>query len=65
MISFTPSYDIGDTVYHATPDGDSGIVIDISYSVRNRHILYKVSYGRRSEDEVLCYEEELSHEKTF
>jgi uncharacterized protein (UPF0303 family) len=62
---FNAIYNIGDRVYHATPDGDLGIVLDISFSVVNNNVLYKVSYGRSDSDEVWCTSVELSTNKTF
>jgi len=64
-ISFRTKYNIGDSVYHLTPESDRGIVIDISYSVLNKTVKYEVVFGRNSEDDIWCYEHELNDSKTF
>lgn len=63
-INFIHKFDIGDKVFHATPDGDCGIVIDVSYSFRSG-VRYEVVFGRRGTDNVWCVEEELSDSKVF
>ena len=62
---FSLRYGIGDDVYHTTPDGDRGVVIDARFSVRGRQIAYLVTFGRMSGDEVWCYEDELCDQKQF
>ena len=62
---FETVYNIGDEVYYATQESDKGIVIDISYSIRNRSIKYNVVFGRRQDDDIWCYVEELSESKRF
>ena len=63
--SFETEYEIGEVVYYATPDGDSGIITDITFNVRTKVVSYKVVFGRRNEDEVWCYIQELSNSKVF
>lgn len=58
-------YHIGQFMYHNTPESDKGIITDITYSLLTRIVMYKVTFGRRAEDEVLCYEHELTETKTF
>ena len=65
MFNFTPLFSIGDKVWYNLGDSDQGIVLDITYSIRNDDIRYLVSFGREYNDEVLCYEQELSANKIF
>lgn len=62
---FPAEFAIGDRVYYATPDSDSGIVLDITYSVRSGRVQYLVTFGRQSSDEVWCDSTELSVDKVF
>ena len=62
---FTPEFEIGQKVYHATPDSDQGIIVDISYSILSRSVRYEVVFGRRGEDDIWCHGHELSENKTF
>ncbi len=63
--SFEHKFNIGQTIYHATPDGDRGIIINIQYSVKDRTVFYKCCFGRKSEDTVWCDELELSEDKIY
>jgi uncharacterized protein (UPF0303 family) len=63
--SFTPIYELGQKVYHITPESDQGIIVDITYSVLKRTIQYNVVFGRHSEDDIWCYEQELSEGKIY
>ena len=63
--SFTTGYEIGNIVYYETGDSERGIIIDISYSLRNRQVKYCVCFGRRSDDVAWCYWNELSDTKKF
>jgi hypothetical protein len=58
-------YNIGDIVYYNAPDGDRGIIIDISFSCRYNSIKYEVVFGREASDNVWCVEEELTNSKVF
>lgn len=62
---FTYEYEIGESVYHATPDGDKGVVLDVNFKMRGNIITYLVTFGRNSGDEVWCLPEELSDTKLF
>lgn len=64
--TFESEYCIGDGVYYATPEGEKGIVLDISYSVRKNEVLYRVTFGRNGrEDDVWCLGIELSTDKVL
>jgi hypothetical protein len=65
MIQFNPKFQINQRVFHATRDSDEGIIINISYLVRQKSIEYEVTFGRRPEDRTWCIEEELSENKSF
>ena len=64
-IKFSTKFDIGDSVYHVTPDSPQGVIIDISYSVSKKHYQYNVSFGHEANDTVWCEEVELSESKVF
>ena len=58
-----PKFNIGETVYHSTPNSDSAIVIEVIYSyLLDRHS-YVVSTGFGIEFE--CMEHELTDEKSL
>lgn len=63
--TFDTTYQIGDPIFHATKESDQGIIIDISYSIRNKSVKYNVVFGRMPDDDIWCYEEELSESKVF
>jgi len=63
-VTFTCKYNIGEYVYHATPESDKGLIIDIHYSAI-KGVKYEVVFGRLGNDNVYCYEHELSKEKSF
>lgn len=63
--TFETVFEIGDYVYHIIPEGDKGVIIDISYSKRSKMVKYNVVYGRGVGDDIWCCEEELSTNKTF
>jgi len=65
MYKFEPLFKIGDHVFHATKESDEGIIINITYNVRQRAIQYEVMFGRMDADDVWCYEEELSDTKRY
>lgn len=58
-----PKFEIGQRVYHATPDSPQGIVTDASYSLLNQRWEYAVAFGIK--EEMVCLEFELSPNKTF
>jgi len=62
---FESEFNVGDKIYYATPDGDSGIVLDITYSVRSKRVQYLVTFGRQAADEVWADAIELSADKVF
>lgn len=62
---FTSEYSIGAMVYHVTPESLQGVVVDISYSVLHRMVKYNVVFGIRPDDDVWCFEHELSTDKVF
>ena len=65
QITFQFKYDIGQFIYHNTPESDKGLIVDITYCLLTRLVSYKVAFGRRGEDEVWCYEHELTEGKIF
>ena len=58
-----PQFNIGDTVYHVTPDSERGIIVDISYSYRTNLNKYLVSISFDKSE--WCDEVELSYNKIF
>ena len=62
---FITKFSIGEYVYHAKPDGDKGIIIDINYNVITKSVSYHVIFGRQEDDDVWCDELELSEEKVY
>lgn len=60
----TPKFQIGDIVYHATPDSPKGIVIDIKYGYRTREHEYRVAFAP-DVDSLWYYVEELSGSPIF
>ena len=65
VITFKHEHNIGDKVFHATPDGDKGIIINFMYDHKMECVKYNVVFGRTAEDDVWCFEEELSNSKVF
>ncbi len=59
-----PKYNIGQGVYHATPDSDKGIVLDCIYSLRKNQWEYLVAFSANTTS-LVYYEEELTETKTF
>ncbi|WP_019540555.1 hypothetical protein [Proteiniphilum acetatigenes] len=59
-----PKFNIGEKVYHITPDSDQGVVLDCRYSMREGSWSYIVTFGAEKEA-LLYYEDELSTSKTF
>jgi len=59
-----PKFEIGERVYHITPESDSGVVLDCKYSLREGAWSYIVTFGPK-EESLLYYEDELSRTKIF
>lgn len=57
-------FNIGDTVYHISPDSPRGLVLNAYYNLRYREWTYLVNFGL-VEDDKICVEEELSLVKSF
>lgn len=57
-------FNIGDRVYHITPESDMGVVLDAEYSLLNNRWLYRVTFSAVA-DALLYYEHELSETKIF
>lgn len=57
-------FDIGERVFHITPESDCGVVIDIKYSYLTGLHEYLVTFGAHSES-LWYYEHELSKNKVF
>lgn len=56
-------FQIGQEVYHRSPDSDRGIIIDINYSYRTK--LYKYLVSLSVDKSEWCDELELSESKVF
>lgn len=63
--TFETEFEIGDRIFYATPDGEAGIVLDVTYSIRSKRVQYLVTFGRQAADEVWADAIELSHAKVF
>lgn len=50
VIKFTTDIEIGDEVYHVTPESQLGIVLDISYSLLFQAVKYYVTFGIKDTD---------------
>ncbi len=59
-----PKYNIGQSVYHVTPESDKGVVLDCIYSLRKNQWEYLVTF-RANEQSLIYYEEELSENKIY
>ncbi len=59
-----PKYNIGDYVYHITPESDKGVVLDCIYSARKKEWEYLVTFGVNQES-LMYYEDELTETKIF
>lgn len=57
-------FNIGEKVYHITPDSDQGVVLDCHYSMRENAWSYIVTFGFERES-LIYYEDELNVNKTF
>lgn len=59
-----PKYEIGERVYHITPESDPGIILDCRFSVRENAWSYLVTFSPEKES-LLYYEDELTQSKIF
>lgn len=59
-----PKFQIGERVYHVTPDSDQGVVLDCIYSLRSGRWMYLVTFGH-DKNPIEYYEDELNTNKTF
>jgi|WetSurMetagenome_2_1015567.scaffolds.fasta_scaffold1005993_1 hypothetical protein len=59
--TFNAKFEIGQRIYHLTPESGVGIILNISYNVRTREIQYLIALGFNKE--VWAFEQELSNEK--
>ena len=62
-IRFIPEFNIGDVVYHKTPESDAGVIVNIKYYTLTNIITYMVAIGFGREYE--CVAEELSASKVY
>ena len=59
-----PRFNIGDRVYHITPESPEGIVIDAKYSLLTQSWEYQVTFGPFTES-LWYYDIELMQNRTF
>lgn len=59
-----PKFEIGERVYHITPDSDPGVVLDCNFSMRENAWSYLVTFGPEK-DSLFYYEDELTTSKIF
>jgi hypothetical protein len=59
-----PKYQIGERVYHITPESETGIVLDARFSLRENAWSYIVTFGP-DKDSLLYYEDELTTSRIF
>ena len=59
-----PKYEIGERVYHITPESYPGIILDCRFSVRENAWSYIVTFGPEKES-LQYYEDELTQSKIF
>ena len=59
-----PRFNIGDRVYHITPESPEGIVIDAKYSLLTQSWEYQVTFGPFSSS-LWYYDVELIEHRTF
>jgi len=64
MIELKPKYNIGQLVYHVTPDSERGIITDITWRMSSNIIWYSVTFNVNS-GEISCRDFELTIQKTF
>lgn len=56
-------FNIGDEVYHVTPESDKGIVVEVTYMFSVDKYAYTVATGWNTE--YVCSEYELTSHKNF
>lgn len=64
MVVIENKFEIGEAVYHITPDSYRGVVLDCRYSLRFDEWEYLVSFGPDKES-LLYFDTELSKNKIF
>jgi len=60
---FKHEFNIGERIYHNTPESDEGLVLDVSYSKRYNQSKYMVVWNKNNEDWYL--EDELIKNKIY
>lgn len=60
----SPAYNIGDDVYHITPESPKGKVINITYHFLTKHFEYQVSFSAETIS-LWYYEHELQNHKSY
>lgn len=58
------AFDIGETVYHISPESPKGLVLNAYYNLKHKEWTYLVNFGLELDNKI-CVEEELSLLKTF
>lgn len=61
--TFKTRFNIGQEVYHITPESPKGIIIDILYYSESKEVRYAVVWNYN--DESICKEIELTEDKTY
>jgi len=56
-------FDIGDEVYHITPESDKGIVVEVTYVFSTGKYHYTVATSWNTE--YVCHEHEITAHKNF
>jgi len=56
-------FDIGDEVYHVSPNSEKGIVIEITYVLSTKKYIYTVVTSW--DNEYVCSEHELTAHQNF
>lgn len=56
-------FDVGDEVYHITPDSPKAYILEWLYSSYSQQVKYKITSS--IDNDLWCYEIELTTEKTF
>jgi len=64
MIQLSPKFGIGDIVYYALPEGNTGIITDITWRLSSNIIWYNVTFDPVT-GEVPCREFELTEQKRY
>ena len=58
-----PKYNIGDKVYHVTPESPVGIILDIIYTYSDDSNDYVVTFSHN--EQLRCVEHEISLNKAW